>query len=271
MKQQEIHSYLKSFFTSTNCEIEKDTGKSLTVQLSIEMDKLLMNRPFYWHYIEKTGGEPNPQKITLITEFSKNDDIKGELIHFGSSRLHQIFSKTREHGSFIRLFENQHGTQDSHIPLFPWICLNVKISYLCDRRKDQFHSIGINLMTGLLQEQFHQELQEKKIPLTAKLPDFAFKFTPLIKPQSGIRRIKQYVEKEIYQDDHSWAEDARARWAEDEKLLNAFYKDLDVKPERYVIEKEALKDQYEPKIQVSIINGGLFYLTKQCFQLNKNG
>ena len=30
----------------------------MTVQLTIEMDKELMNRPFYWHYLEKTGGRP---------------------------------------------------------------------------------------------------------------------------------------------------------------------------------------------------------------------
>ncbi len=27
-----------------------------------------MNRPFYWHYLEKTGGIPNPMSLTLITD-----------------------------------------------------------------------------------------------------------------------------------------------------------------------------------------------------------
>ena len=40
----------------------------MTVQLTIELDKELMNRPFYWHYLEKTGGVPNPMKLTFITD-----------------------------------------------------------------------------------------------------------------------------------------------------------------------------------------------------------
>ena len=44
-------------------------------------------------------------------------------------------------------------------------------------------------------------------------------------------------------------------------LLEHFYKDTEEKNESYEIEKQALKDQYEPKIVISIINGGLFYLT----------
>ncbi|MDI5788447.1 YqhG family protein [Bacillus licheniformis] len=34
----------------------------MTVQLTVEVDKQIMNRPFYWHWLEKTGGEPNPMK-----------------------------------------------------------------------------------------------------------------------------------------------------------------------------------------------------------------
>lgn len=265
MKQQEIHSYLNQFFTANDCSIDEDTGKYMTVQLSIEMDKLLMNRPFYWHYIEKIGGEPNPQKLTLITDFSHSDDLKGDLMHFGSPRLHQIFFATKRQGTSIRLFENKPGNEKGNTALFPWLCLNLKISYICDRRKDQLRSIGVNLMNGISFENFHQTLIERNINLSAKLPDFTFTFTPLIKPESGIRRIKDYLEKEISQDDHTWADEANTRWAEDAKLLDAFYQDVDEKPERYSIEKNALKDQYEPKIEISIINGGLFFLTKECF------
>lgn len=237
----------------------------MTVQLTIEMDKLLMNRPFYWHYIEKIGAEPNPQKLTLITDFKEKEQTKGELIHFGSPRLHQIFRVTKAQGGFIRLFENKSGSANENVPLFPWVCLNIKISYICDYRKDTFKSVGVNLMNGMIIDEFHEQLYTKQVNLSAKMPDFAFTFTPLIKPQSGIRRIKQRIEKEIAEDDHSWAEEAKMRWKEDEKLLDAFYKGEEELPERYFIEKEALKNQYEPKIEVSIINGGLFYLTQQVF------
>ncbi len=263
MKQREIHSYLDQFFTTTNCDIVENTETYMTVQLTNEMDKLLMNRPFYWHYIEKTGGIPNPQKLTLITDFKQSNEIKGELIHFGSPRLHQIFQITKQMGGYIRLFENVPGTENYHTALIPWFCLNLKISYLCDRRKDRLCSIGMNLLNGSLMGDFHQNLLNKGIDLVAKIPDFAFTFTPIFKPESGLRRIRLYIENDIMKENHSWATEAKQRWQEDEQLLDSFYIAIDEKPERYMIEKEALKEQYEPKIEISIINGGLFYLTKQ--------
>ncbi len=53
MQQHEIHNYLYNFFEANNCEILERSPHLLDVQLTIEMDKLLMNRPFYWHYLEK--------------------------------------------------------------------------------------------------------------------------------------------------------------------------------------------------------------------------
>ena len=50
-----------------------------------------------------------------------------------------------------------------------------------------------------------------------------------------------------------------------EQLLERFYDDREELPESYFKEKEALKIQYEPHIEVTIINGGLFYLTEKQF------
>jgi hypothetical protein len=54
------------------------------------------------------------------------------------------------------------------------------------------------------------------------------------------------------------------RWQNDLNLLEHFYKDMDEKSESYYTEKEALKAQYEPNIRISIINGGLFYLSDRA-------
>lgn len=234
----------------------------VTVQLTNDMDKALMNRPFYWHYIEKTGGIPNPQKLAFITGNQTPKDIKTEQIHFGSARLHQIFSITKKWGGMIRLYENRPGTDGSHIPLIPWIGLNLKISYKCDRKKDSFRSIGLNLISGVMVENFHDQLLSMSKGLTAKIPDYCFTLSPLIKPLSGIKRIEQLIMQEINADDHSWADEAIERWRKDEELLDSFYEEIEDKPESYYTEKDALRDQYEPKIDVRIINGGIFYLAK---------
>lgn len=265
MQQDDIQHFLKRYFQANECDIVEDDDGYMTVQLSIELDKELMNRPFYWHYIERTGGVPTPMKLTLITKQNeKTHSLNGERLHFGSPRLHQIFQSAQRQGSYIRLYEQANASVQSSVPLHPWLGLNVKISYQCDRKKDQLLSLGLHLISGTIVEQFHEKLQN--LSLTPKIPDYCFTISPIIKLASGINRLEQYIKKKIDQDDHTWAEEAIARWEEDIVLLDRFYEEMDEKPECYYIEKEALEQQYKPKIAVSVINGGLFYLQPR----NKN-
>ncbi|WP_408006736.1 YqhG family protein [Pseudalkalibacillus sp. A8] len=258
MLQKDIHNFLDRYFTANECEMLERENHLLHVQLTIELDKLLMNRPFYWHYQELTGAEPNPLKLKLRTEQSE-EDKDGEFIHFGSPRLHQIFQSTRQLGSYIRLFENVQQNENAYVPLVPWIGLNIKVSYHCDRKKDFLHSIGLNLINGMMVSEFQGLLESKA--LTPKIPDYCYTMSSLIKPVSGIKRIEHYIEQVIQDDDPQWSIDARKRWQEDEELLDHFYQDIEELPESYHLEKQALKDLYEPKVVVQIINGGMFYLS----------
>lgn len=261
MQQQELHQFLEQYFRANDCEILENNPGYLSVQLTIDLDKELMNRPFYWHYLEKTGGIPSPMKLTLITDRQASpDSVKGETIHFGSPRLHQIFQSTKNLAGFIRLYENHHNSKQN-TPLLPWVCLNVKISYQCDRKRDIFKSIGLQLINGRMVEDFHDKLQQ--IPLTPKIPDYAFTLSPLIKPVSGFSRIENCLRAFIEKEDHQWADEARGRWEIDLQLLNHFYED-DLENESYEIERKALQEQYEPKINIAFINGGLFYLTEKA-------
>src|SRR5690606_1542916 len=104
MYAEQVHDYLRPFFRETNCEIESDEGYMMTVQLTIDVDKKIMNRPFYWQYIETTGSPPNPARLTLITDRSKiENQFMGEIIHFGSRRLNQIFKATKDLGAFVQM------------------------------------------------------------------------------------------------------------------------------------------------------------------------
>ncbi|KKK33211.1 hypothetical protein WQ57_25120 [Mesobacillus campisalis] len=263
MQQQEIHDFLNRYFQANSCPPTEMTSSHMTIQLSEELDKELMNRPFYWHYLEKTGGVPNPMKLTLVTNPQQAPaEIKGETIHFGSPRLHQIFASAKKLGSYIRLYESRQGQSGVQVPLLPWLCLNMKVSYQCDRKRDVYESIGLQLINGKMVTSFHERLLQ--LPLTPRIPDYAFTLSPLIMPRSGFMRIEKMMRTQIGNEDHSWAENARQRWKKDQDLLDHFYKGAEEISESYEVEKQALKEQFEPKIHVSIINGGLFYLTEQA-------
>lgn len=261
MQQQEIHNFLERYFTANHCEMLENHNGYMSVQLTVDLDKELMNRPFYWHYLEKTGGVPNPMQLTFITDKQHApENVKGEIIHFGSPRLHQIFESTKNLAGFIRLYENNFTKSGMQTPLIPWIGLNMKISYQCDRKRDVFISIGLNLINGRMEEEFHDKLL--KMPLNSKIPDYAYTLSPLIKPGSGVNRIYSFLNTRISEEDHTWAEEARIRWNKDLDLLHHFYEDSEGISESFETEKTALKEQYEPKINISIVNGGLFYLTE---------
>ncbi|HAQ06119.1 MAG TPA: hypothetical protein DCR24_00735, partial [Bacillus bacterium] len=147
-------------------------------------------------------------------------------------------------------------------PLIPWIGLNMKISYQCDRKRDIFQSIGLQLINGRMVEDFHDKLV--KLTMSSKIPDYSYTLSPLIKPKSGLGRIQSFLSANIEQEDHSWAEEARNRWRKDLDLLHHFYEDSEEKSESYETEKAALQEQYEPKINITIVNGGLFYLTEMA-------
>ncbi|MFK3937220.1 YqhG family protein [Alkalihalobacillus sp. NPDC078783] len=269
MNQSEVRKYVERYFEANDCPPVERQPDFLTVQLSIDMDKLLMNRPFYWHYLEKTGGSPNPMKMTLITESTSNTkEMKGEYIHFGSPRLHQLFQSTKSLGSFIRMYEDVQVSRGQSTPLQPWINVNAKVSFQCDRKKDVILSLGLNLIHGQIVTDFHAKMME--IPLTPKLPDYCFTMASLIKPASGLIRLQKMIQTFANNEPDDWAVQARQRWQQDTELLESFYEEYAEKPESYQLEKEALREQYEPRIEVEMINGGLFFLQQQVFT-QKNG
>ncbi|SFA42014.1 protein YqhG of unknown function [Anoxybacillus pushchinoensis] len=253
MQQHDIQSFLERFFAATHCPVLERSDGHIRVQLTVDMDKQLMNRPFYWHYVERIGASGEPLQLSLITKQSTRE--KGEYIHFGSPRLHQIFSVAKMNGRFVRLYERVSGRS---VALHPWLHVNVLISYECDRKQDRLLSLAIHLISGTIVEAFYDVLKEKK--WTATVPDYCFTISPLIKPIHGLARLEAYIERIIASETHEWANEARARWEEDLALLQHFYEGVEEKREEYESEKEALRQRYEPNIHISIINGGLFYL-----------
>lgn len=255
MQQHEIQHYLERYFTINGCDIIKNEDGYIETRLTVELDKLLMNRPFYWHYVEKTGKVGEPMTLTFLMK--KLENKQGEFIHVGSPRLHQIFQTAKQTAAYIRLYENKEGQVTAYLPLVPWLMLNVKISYISDRKKDQLQSFGLQLITGQLVPNFLSQVTQ--LALTQKLPDYSFPLTPLIKPKSGLNRIKKHILNQIENDEFKWADEAKKRWEHDMRLLERFYENKE-KTEAYENEKIALKKQYEPKINVEIINGGIVYL-----------
>ncbi|MFE3576117.1 YqhG family protein [Lysinibacillus sp. NPDC059133] len=258
MYPQQVHSYLRQFFIENDCRIVGEDQHYLTVQLTVDIDKRIMNRPFYWQYVEATNSEANPAQVTFITnQTASAGSLYGEVIHFGSPRMSQLFQATRDLGAYVQLFEKV-DSAIGQVILTPWLGVNFKVSYCCDQTKEMLYSFGINLLTGIIKEEFQETICTSEFDTVPA--DNAFHVQFIIKPVRALERLNATIEKIIKQDDHSWATEAKKRWQRDQRVLDYFYEEEDDKPECYDIEKKALEEQYDTKIKIEIINGGLFYL-----------
>ncbi|GFZ77620.1 hypothetical protein GCM10010978_18930 [Compostibacillus humi] len=252
----DLHAFLRTFFTLHNCPIVRDESGLLSIQLTEEMDKALMNRPFYWHYMEKIGQTGTPMQLTLITNPEKRDE-KGEWIHFGSPRLHQILNHLKEREKFIHLFEKV--DVNTQTPLYPWLLANVKVSYIGRQKKDMLYSVGLQLINGSMRFSMMDYLDN--IPLQKTIPDYCYTISPIIRLKSGFGRIEKVIYEQIAKEQHGWAVESLRTLKEEEEMIRHFYKDEE-EQERMNKELEALRERYQPVIEIKIVNGGLIYLTK---------
>lgn len=259
MYPQQIQAFLRQFFQENHCELVSEYQHQMTVQLTIDMDKRLMNRPFYWQYIESTNEVPSPAQLSLIIDKNKvGNGVQGEIIHFGSPRLSQLIQVANDLGSFVRVYEKTTKNHDVKTILTPWLGVNYKVAYTTDRTKEMLYSLGINLMTGSIFDEFQESLNELELEIEPNENTFSLPYT--IPPARALQRLDSAIDRVVLQDDHQWAEEAKARWQTEQEVLDYFYRDTKEKPASYDLEKQAMEELFKPKIQINVINGGLFYL-----------
>ncbi|PAV29080.1 hypothetical protein CIL05_13990 [Virgibacillus profundi] len=253
-----LNMFLQDYFKAHHCKTPLNKEGVLSVQLTEEMDRVLMNRPFYWHYIKKIGQQGEPKQLTLITNPDKRE-INGEWIHFGSPRLQQIINHLKQNEKHTRLFQQMNTSQNT--PLYPWLVTNIKISYKGKQKKDELISIGLHLVNGAMKLEMMNLLEP--IQLQTTISDYCYTISPIIKLKSGFRRIESVIDNYIENQSHSWAEDSINTLDNEIQMLKHFYVgDTDEEKEQMEKEINEITERFEPRITYEVINGGIFYLTR---------
>ncbi|AXI09449.1 hypothetical protein CUC15_11175 [Oceanobacillus zhaokaii] len=251
-----LNHFLQNYFIAHSCEILDNRDGILTIQLTEEMDLALMNRPFYWHYVKKMGNTGQPFQLTLITNPEKRTE-KGDWIHFGSPRLQQIMNHLQENERFTKLFQTIDTSKNT--PLYPWLVLNIKISYRGKQKKDDVLSIGLQLVNGKMRLDMMNYLES--IPLQSMISDYCFTISPLIKLKSGYLRIESLVLNYLEDQPKDWAKESIIALNEELETLDHFYEELE-ENEQMEKERNEIKERYKPNITCHVINGGIFYLSE---------
>lgn len=256
MEITNLNDFLEGYFSSHHCELLENNNGVMTVQLTEQMDRALMNRPFYWHYVKSTGHSGQPMKLTFITNPDRRDE-QGEWIHFGSPRLQQIIKHLKQNETYTKLFQKVQAVTNT--PLYPWLVCNIKISYQGKQKKDELISIGLHLVNGMMHTDMMQRLQDIDLQMT--ISDYCYPISPMIKLKSGYHRIETVMNDYFERQSHEWADASLETLEEEIKTLQYFYTE-DSKPEQMEKELNEIKERYKPSITYQVINGGIFYLTE---------
>lgn len=252
-----LNDYLYRFFEANQCSILSNQNDILKVKLTEKMDRALMNRPFYWHYIKKIGQIGEPKTLTFITN-PENKEEKGELIHFGSPRLQQIMNYLKENEKYVLLYEKATSVH-TNIGLHPWLLVNLKITYIGRLQKDEIFSIGLNLINGMMKTQMMDYLKE--LSLQSNISDFCYTISPLIKLNSGFKRIEKVIQNYIENQVHDWAAESLKKSEDEINLLKRFYTQPNNEQKKQMEQEiSEIRDRYHPTITLTVVNGGIVYL-----------
>ncbi len=280
----QLQHYVFRYFQATNSHVLETSPGHLRVKLSEMADKDLTNRPLYWSFVERAGQPPQTMTLTFIFDREKTPpEIEGEDLRFGTPRMMQIFSSAAKHGQWVRLFEEIDIHLHSRQPLsyIPWLCLNCKLQYICDRKKDEIHSLGLNMITGKIEKSFMRHLQTRR--LTPRIPPRVHVLPAAISLQNAVQRIEHWLTRHIRSQDTSWVHDARIQMAQEMERLKQYYeskkatemrslqpecpeqisnlKKTEETAQAYQKHLDEVRWQYEPRVQIDLINAGVFYLT----------
>ncbi|WP_255298366.1 YqhG family protein [Brevibacillus dissolubilis] len=245
MNQQEVRRFVEEYFTAFHSHVAESHPDYLSVKLTEEVDKDIGNRPFYWSWVERMGMQPQPMTLTFFFDAEKiPQGVRGEELHFGSGRMHQIFQSTYRHGRFVCMYEHNEAQQSRMLlsknrstPLTPWLNLNLKISFICDKKRDLILHVGINLHNPKLKivHDFYTFLQQ--LNLSPAIPNYFYTLEQNLSVDQAANRAIDEVYRIIDEQDQAWADAARERLAEELEILEAYYTEMALR------EKEAAKEQ----------------------------
>lgn len=201
-----------------------------------------------------------------------NIRIPREDIYFGSRRLDQLFDAAQAAGSYVCLFQEPALRANNPLASFaytPWLGINYKVAFECDRKREEIHTFGISLATGHFEENFHQRLASLR--MTPKLPPNVHVAPNGISLAKAAAIAETMLERKLKAYDYTWAEEAAERLLEEQACLKHYYEpllnastlseeELAKLSAQFEAREAEITWQYEPRMTASAINCGIFYL-----------
>lgn len=265
MDQDVLYTYVLHYLQAMDCQILSTKPGSIATCLSIKADKEIMGRYFYWSFVERTGTLAETMTITFCFDDQDDRQINPqeriEHITYGCPLLHRIMDSACSNGKLVRLYEHKIAQPNEvhNEGLTPWLGLYYKISYMSDRKKDEFYPLGINLINGEIVSRFEVILEQ--LPFTPKIPDYTYRLRPIFSPHSAVQRVETHIMQKLNSQSHTWAEAAHDKLDEEVSMAKHFFEDQRSTTQEHIVHKRLQElEKHRPYIHVETVNAALLYL-----------
>lgn len=209
--------------------------------------------------------------VTPVTSQYAPGQPRKETVQYGSGRLEQIFHAVKTAGRFVNLFEQPAASEQqrmlSSLAYTTWLCINYKVCFECDMKRDEIHSLGISMSTGEIIPSFYEKVQDRH--LSPRLPANTHVRQTISLPRA-VSDLERHIERMVARYDHRWAEEAHHRLLDELARIDTFYDEMrasakDDEERAFIVNQhEARRSevewQHRPRIQANVINCGLFHL-----------
>ncbi|MNC59777.1 Bacterial protein YqhG [compost metagenome] len=134
-------------------------------------------------------------------------------------------------------------------------------------KRDELHSLGINMATGQIVEGFYDRVRKRR--LTPQIPPTIHLQHATLSLNRAVAELEKFLEAKVSTYDQTWSVDAWKRLKEEWSRIDSYYGDLlqSVEPsqkteveEQYKAREQEIDWQYRPRIAVSVTNCGFFHL-----------
>lgn len=266
MDQVTLRSFTERYLTTNDCHILESTPHYLHTQLSVQADKDIVDRPFYWMYVERMNLPANPVQFCFVFDPEHPPEgMRSEYLFYGSPRFRQLLRSAQKQGRFVRLYQEPAGWTSYSTAskgYTPWLCINSMVSYVCDQKRDKIASFGINLQTAEVCPNFFEQLEQMK--WTHKLPEKRHTLSPRMTIAEAVGELEYALAEELTNEEHQWANDAMGRLNEELSQVESFFPIMEKQSDEQKIASAARRReciwQYHPRVEIKLINAGLFYL-----------
>jgi superfamily II DNA or RNA helicase len=143
-----LHEILCTFAAVTHCAVVEQHARSLVVQLTPEMDKLLLQRSWYWAVVARTNEQPVPMRIHWHDPRTAPPPIAqtmNEPLAWDSPAIARLIDVIRAQGTCTRLY-----AQHCDAPLHPWLVVHWHLTYHPYGTTDRLHTTSIDLVHGTI-------------------------------------------------------------------------------------------------------------------------